>query len=592
MKLSDLYLALAAALDVFPNEETKYLCANYGEEIVPITVPVVRNGQTVNLPVIIPDDEVMKVEEDGTTIKFHPYAESPFGGQSEMLNRLIILAGGKLCTTVISLVSQLINLSVNYEEFDKYSNKTMQLIGKLPPVKKDKSREKILEYANKVMRANTAIAGQHPLLRINVGRRERSDIKALRWCELSLPVLKDDGDMRIFGVKAPSKLAYDTVYGAFATVLGHDSLTEDNKVFLNGSLSQTAPYFQALLKTLKEATEHFNHVLSQMGRQGDKSAKLNTDWFGLLDDPDTLVKEIPVPFEGNVGKADGKSASIAVAEGTQAPKPAAINMELSSKAKAPAPVTQSVAQTTTIDHKDTMNTMRKQTMSALHKTNASAASTSMRKQPAQSAVRDEAPVEVAETAKKPQLEIGTRSREVASANNQLQIGARVRETQVHDALGEPVFTRNGQPLMMPSTDKIHKELFIIAREPNGTIAWNGDVPHLDPITRIEVDRLKQQRQGNGAYGAGPARMGYQPQPAAFANPNDPRNRYQLAAPPAQPGYGQPAAPGYGQPGYGQPGYGQPAAPVYGTAPAYGTAPGYGYTSQPIVQGTGYAGRVR
>lgn len=591
MKLSDLYLSLTAALDVFPNEEAKYLCANYGEEIIPITVPVTRDGQTVNLPMIIPDDEVMKMEEDGTTIKFHPYAESPFGGQSEVLNRLIILASGKLCTTVIDLVDQLINISVNFEESDKYSNKTMQLIKGMPSVKKDKSREKILDYARRVFKANTAITGKHPLLRLNVGRRERDDIKALRWCELSLPVLKDEGDLRIFGVKAPSKLAYDTVYSAFATVLGHSSLTEDNKAFLNGTLSQTAPYFQAFLLTLKEATEHFNGILAAMGRQGNKSAKLAVDWFGLLDDPDKLVKEIPVPFEGNVGKADGKSNSIANSEGASAPKATPVSVELNSK---PAPIQEPMQethvrdQTQPISNKDTVNSMRKQTMSALHKTNASAASSSMRKQPIQVAHSDEAPVEVAEAAKKPQLEIGTRSREASSVSSQLQVGTRIREVHVHDALGQPVMTRSGQPVMAPSNDKIHKELFIIAHDRNGAIAWNGDIPHLDPVTRIELDRIKQRNQQPGGYAAAPAAQpGYgQPNhPQQFANPNDPRNQYPLAAAPGH--YGQPTPQqAYGQPGYNQSGYGQP---TYGQ-PA--THQAYGYQAQPVVQANGFAGRVR
>ncbi|QAX96039.1 hypothetical protein [Vibrio phage vB_VmeM-Yong XC32] len=601
MKLTDLYLALLESFDVKLNEEG-HLAAFYGSDVIPVTIPVSRGGNKANLPIVLPTEEVLRLEEDGTTIKFHPFAESPFAGQSEVMNRLVILGSAKICATVVGIAEALIHLSVDYENQGKIKNSAMKVIGDMPSVKDSKQRDKVLEYAEKVFRAHTSIAGERPVLRLNMGRRKREDVNGIRWCELSMPVLeRDEKNRRIFGVKATSKLQYLTVMKAFEIALGQ---TEEQgiKAHLQGTVSHTAPYFQSFLMTYKSTADQLNGLLKKLGAKYVKDLGIPTDWTELLDNADDLVEQIKVPFEGNVGAASGKSEdlSAASAEATKA-KPVEIKLKSKPAPEVAAPV-ETVADTPVevaapVVETPQLNAVEEnmsQTANAMRKT--SLLGQSMRKQPTKLASTPasapapteyrKAAAEAQEMPKKPQQEnlmpvIGARSKpQCESDTSEIVIGGREKEVYLKDALGEVVrYRSSGKPIVLLEKD-LPKQLFLIARGLDGQIEYNGDVPHLDPTTQREVDQLRRERTQAAKANSQPA--------------------YGHAST-----YGQPAGhQGHGNashamhygPSTGQPGNGNPSQQAYGyntTGPSYGkSAPQYQNDYRKPISHNQYAGTYR
>lgn len=592
MNLIENYNKLMEAMGITVDPESAQLSLSYDEDVIPVSVSVQRGDNTETLPVVLPTREVLKKDEDGLSIKFHPFSESPFAAQSEVLNRLVMLAGGRVCMSVQGLVAAVIEASLSYEKHGDYSNSLMRLIKDMPSVKKDKPRLAIQKYADRVMQAHNGIRGPHTVLRFNLRRNQTvGEETFIRYTQLSTPVLDSDEDeMRIFGVKAPSKVAFQTVLRAYQAVLGES-------YFGCGTNSRTAPYFQSFMGSFLAVCEHLNKVAKKMGRHARKEFRIDTSWSELYTEAETLSKELSIQFEGNVGSTNNDAKESRNAEGASAPKASSINIELNrpaaTPAKKPAVSVAPVAVVEEVVEEPVMSTekkiefpvspFRKQANPMMQ-----AAQTQTVAKPQPTKVNQPAGhfnksnVQAPEVKKSSAVVVNPASQQQSQPSpSRITVQPRVRQIHLHDSLNQPLYLANGQEWMV-NENEAPQELFVVVTTPAGHPVFDGKTPRLESITQQEVNELMygHQQPINPAaqrvqgYGQPQQPAGFQNHPARQALANG--------------GYNQPPQQGYQQPLNSN---GMAAHPLQRQQPqqpqpVYGQQP-QRYNQQPPQQSGGY-----
>ena len=529
MRLTTLYKKLLQSADVVENENG-CLSMAYGGTQTPVLATINRLGTQVTLPIVLPTQEVIDAEEDGTLVKFHPFAESPFADQSEVFNKLQILLSGRVCAVVQGLVITVINTTVSGNVGGESSNELLQLIRDIPSVDKPKAQEKVIKFADMIAKRHTSITGQFPVVRFNVGRRKRNDIEAIRWAELSMPVLDtDEEDMRIFGVKAPSRTAFNVVMEAYRAVLPTPSVEGHISACLAGTNSTTAPYFISLLKSYLSVVKHLNEVARTLNIESSDELITATDWKTLITKAETLTNEIDIDFEGNVGISTGKAADLSNTTGTvaEAAAPVVVEMEEPEVFEVPNPQHPREEKIMTSNHP-----WRKKTARVMNTRHVSSPETS-------ATVAEVTPVKKSRmlAPEKPRAIHQTQSTHTSSRR---LVPEKMRsEKQLMDSLGQPLIYSNGEPYMVTREEEPNI-LFIVKTGPNGYPEFKEDgtprITEIDELTRREMlFEMRQHQQHNQASYT---------RPPQYAQ-NDPRN---LVHPTPQPPIGGPQ---YGRATYAQ-----------------------------------------
>lgn len=557
MHLSEIYRNMLKEFNIVEVEPENLLHILQDGEMSVLNVAFARHGEPGTYPVILPTKEVIESDNNPNVLKFHPLAESPFADRSEIFNTLQLVVSAHLCAVAMGLSAQLVNMSCNMSDSDNYTNATLKVLRDFPPVKTDSMRKKIIEYYKRICSEHTFIRGERPVVRLNVGRNKRDDISALRWAEVVAPILEsiDDDDMRIIGLKAPNKAAFNTASHALHLVFGIEE--GEHKRPPVGTDSQTAPYFQALLKAAMDVFEHINGINKALGKHGRPEYHTDTQWMqAILDDPTAWAKQIPVNFEGNTGAAKGKTA-VANTVDRQDAKPVEANLKPMTKPReADNPTPEQKMEPPMIE--ETRPHFSGGLAGALTAVNAAKPAT----QPAQ-----DQPVE--QPAKKTSgLTVQERpaASPASSGHPKLTVN-KERDVHVTDSAGQPLYDVRNRPVMLPRSE-IPQGLFLMEQDRDGYPIFDDDgMPKLVGVTRDELEDYMDFLRSGGNR-----------DPRGGHAYNDPRDRYaDRRSDPRyrdnrDPRHGQPHGPRYDnrrsapqQPRYA----GGPAPRYHGASPAPG-----------------------
>lgn len=490
LPLHKLYEALLAALDTKPAEDGT-LMYHTGTSEVPILIPIARGDEIDDLPLVLPTPEELSTSEDGTTIKFHPYSEAAHGNLSEVQNRLSILMAGKVCLSMQRLIKNLALISTDYQSPDKYSTRLMQLIKAAPSVKTDKAAKAVLGYVEKVMNAHTSIAGERPLVKINLGRKVRDDVDGCRWCEWTFPNPIDEDEKRIFGVKAPNKDSFYTVAEIYRIVVGE--AFSNGRGYLMGVDTRTAPSFQVSLMSLLAVANHINKLVKIIGKHADRDALIDTSWDGLLDDPNELVKEIRAKFEGNIGRNTNKAVDLKTSNKGQAAPTSVKRTEstVSRREFDEKPIDTGVASSMA----NSISDSRRQARHKARNTSPQQSSSYDDVEPAPKKSRD-VDSKINLNASPRRQEDTHASRDSGRGRSNLNLNTGGRMIELYDADDEPVCSRTGVILQV-TEDEYPEQAFLIRRDSRGQICYgeNG-FPELDTISKREAYELSRGHLGS------------------------------------------------------------------------------------------------
>lgn len=324
MKLLQSYTAILDSFGIHAEEEGSFLRSTHPVtgDTTPLMVTVARNSDMVTLPVVLPTKEVLKLEEDGTLIKYHPMGESVFRGQSEVLNKTVMLAGARVCMVTQCLVQTLVNLSVDTDLHSELSPGAMKLIEQMPLLKSANSKSNLSKYWSSLVKRTTGIKGEFPICRFHLERTGELDSNTYsRICRLR-PVVLEQPEGRIFGLVGPTAGTRESVLAAYTLVLG------ESGQFAAGSNSKSAPYLFALLRCYGAVLTHLNKLVKTLSKHLDKKLLTsNVEWIKDIDNMDGYFKsELDIQFEGNIGITSSNATAAKAAEEDIVGRPTAVKI--------------------------------------------------------------------------------------------------------------------------------------------------------------------------------------------------------------------------------------------------------------------------
>lgn len=282
-ELLTLYKDILTSMDctIDENNVINYQIDN-NQEPKPIEIKVNNKLRTL----VLPTDELRKKGDWNTLVGFHPACESPFMGQSEVLNILIYLAGLKIYTSVQKLVGGIINLGLNPKLHTKLDLAQAGLLERFDLI--DEAVEKLaIDVANK----NTGVLGKFPLISFKLERGLAiDDIKYNRTCKLVTHVINKD---TMCGVSGGTINAKKTLKSIYEYVLPHK--------LIKGSNNPDTPYIMALLSCFRETAIHLN-VIKKILKTHTPMELIPLDWYHNVENLHRLGRKyLPSPLEGNIG---------------------------------------------------------------------------------------------------------------------------------------------------------------------------------------------------------------------------------------------------------------------------------------------------
>lgn len=278
-----------------------------------VSASIFRVDRRVQMPIVLATKEVLKLEENGTTVKFNPMAEAYIArGPSDIQNRLVIEASAAIATPLSVIALALIELALDTAKHESLSPAVFSLISELPVVKAQKTAENVQRYATKVLLKHTGIKGSNAMGRFKLMRDHVDDDGSVhaRACRFSSPFLeKIMNDPKPANVAVPNKSALEVIQAA-ATVLSQQIFV------ISKSDSKTAPYFKSFAECLCEVENRINELSEMLGLDDTKGFSFDTTWAEGLGDLDKLYKkELNIRFEGNEGPLNGDIKAEAAATG-------------------------------------------------------------------------------------------------------------------------------------------------------------------------------------------------------------------------------------------------------------------------------------
>lgn len=576
MKITRLYRELLQSMNVVEDDDKILKLQSYtGEYLNPISITVPRPDGEMALPLMIVSEDIVNSKEDFGVLKFHPFAESSFGGQSEVQNALIRWASGKMVASILNIITKLAS-----DIFDNnckgYRTPFLKSMGKIIPEVPDKSHASVMKVLMKVVNNQTGISGSRPVGRFIMGRKHKV-ISCNRYAAWRMQLMSTFSETHINGTPTTNKLTTPFIQGLFNLVMGAPSEEDpSNEVyFLNGANGSDAPYFRAFLTTYLEMADHLNEIVRGMGKD-NSGLLLATGWKSLLTEFDDLRKECRIDYEGNTGHSPKGEAVEDVAEVVAPPVP-----KQTAKPANSAPAMHSNTQTKeavmseeTPRRRSNLGFGSRRERSPEPTNHAVAEAPRMGKNEAHLANP-----QMRHQAEQP-VESQRPTREWSAPQQQ---APQEREVHVQDALGNFLFDSARQPWYVRERD-LPKYYFLQAIDRFGNPRFKEDgTPILEEISERELRTIVMRSGGMPPQAAAPygqPQQGYRaPQQPIQYDPRNPAN---------QPGSGvvmrtQPA-PQYAQQ---PPQYGQPQ-PQYGQQPQYAQQqPQYAQQQPQYAQQNGY-----
>ena len=252
-----------------------------------------KNGKHL----VLPTKELLDGHTDWTKVTaFHPACEGLLGGQSIVLNGLLILINFKLTRTAMLLAASIAELAQNKELQNSLSIRQSDL---LAPFTFDKSSYKLLAAVNT---KNTGFNGEFPLLTLRLHRGgEIAGVKYARVCTIVPHFMMNE--KTICGCTPSSKNANETIRNLFRVLLPDELEYGNNK--------STFPYLGALLEGYFRTATRMNTINSILGKYSHAEL-IDLAWYKDIGNLHKWYKQyLPRSLEGNLGKpivskSDGK----------------------------------------------------------------------------------------------------------------------------------------------------------------------------------------------------------------------------------------------------------------------------------------------
>lgn len=314
MKLVKFYQRLLASLNVEMDESglLSYMLPDGSAAPISVTYNHLVHGKTVG-QLYMPTQGVLDCDENPKIVKFHPTGEDILRGRSEVLNKLLLFMTAKLSFTTVMLADAIFRLAVDTDKHAKLPMAAHNLLSDIDlPI-----GERDLAYWNTLLGELTSSKSpNNPVLRFKLVRNGKvGDEDFNRVASINPILLKNLGDITkpVFGKKPPNRRAYENTEVIFKKLLGGTH-------WIQGTRSNSAPYFEASLLTFIQLAEHLNGITAIMGKNVDQEElTIDVSWAKDISKiSDWHDKELPFKFPGNVGSG-GEDKAVAEAPAIPAP---------------------------------------------------------------------------------------------------------------------------------------------------------------------------------------------------------------------------------------------------------------------------------
>lgn len=542
------YRSLLLSADIHVNDEDMLM---YGDN--PVSIALASDSEDVR-PLVLPTKRVQRLEEDGTTFKFHPISESIFRGQSEVFSKLQLLLGARILKYIVYFGEHILAMAQDTDSHASMSTSQISVLTRIGKVPRSTTG-----FWNKVWRNTSGVNGATPVTKFISNKVDDTSRETI----LVPSLIEDSTPMLIAGQRPSAKSAGQAVFNIIDIIFD----------YLKGhgvSDSKSAPYFISLLMAYGDVLVGVKKLAKELGLQDLPEFKIEKAWIsGITKIEDWAAKEIPAVYEGNVGVSfDGEDDK--PSNGSNTPKSLQpVAPAISSAVGAVNSISDNVAsraQQTPVRPKP------KQINAPTFKPRGGN-SPSLKKS-AESQDSSHGPSARVNRAPAQQRHLNSDNyRNKFNRAPKAPSSTTVQSDVVYDVYGHPLLCADGSPLTCP----VHEmPLGVVqAVDQNGTPLFNSNgTPVLD-----EVDNnYNAAPQGYNSYQpTPPPPHGYQPQqgyngyqPRVAAPPQQPRgySGYQPQGYNRQPPVGQVTHPGrqvsslgqYPPQNYGQQMYGQPTPP--------------------------------
>lgn len=289
-----------------------------------LTVPILYPGEATQTlrPIKIPNAEMIAGIEDNSFLKFCPFSESVFSGQSEVFNKLLIWSNMLLSMTFAKLVTGVTEKLLDVENIGKWDNDAIDWFSSIENLPKStKNAKEVHNFLGKALANSTGATGSKALVRMRSSRNEAITTKNLpgayvgtassngsflRATALRVMILEDD----FYLTKCPRPSIKASAISIIEKILGDMHEASKGIVIYGISNSNSAPYYESYLATMQELQKRWQPIVKMLVKSDAKfEDKLPSlawrTWHANFDDLYTgFTTEFDIRFIGNVGNAD------------------------------------------------------------------------------------------------------------------------------------------------------------------------------------------------------------------------------------------------------------------------------------------------
>lgn len=288
MKLLKLYTAILGSLNAHVDKEGYISLVGDGE-----TLPCTIDGKRLALPT---RELLRRGSWDENNLQpFHPLSEHIARGESPVLKKLRLLIQIRLATVYERIILLLADLCSDSKKHKSMAPKSAAVLQVMP-----NADEKTFADLERIL--DNAMRDPSNVVRIYLRRGVMFDgIKTPRVCTIRFPLLEEfqNDEPVVHGVKLRKK-----DYAQIRALLEYITPDEDAiETYGGGSVSNVAPYFDALIRAYAKAAKHLNSLVWMYRKHIDDENDLlmDLDWVEDFEDLDKYRNDIPM-LSGNEGE--------------------------------------------------------------------------------------------------------------------------------------------------------------------------------------------------------------------------------------------------------------------------------------------------
>ncbi|AXH70822.1 hypothetical protein [Vibrio phage BONAISHI] len=497
MKITKIYEAITSAFGIVmdENRQLHWTCGMPVKDAKSL-IKVTLREKKATLPIVMPDKNILRQDEDFKAIKFNPMAESFMAvSPPEVVQRLVVDAGTRVAVSMSGIMNALLEYSLNQDLHATADPAIFELIKDVPTINKDTTAKNIHKYVTAVLGLHNGAVGKNALGRFKLEKAVSHEGKTYAYGCRYIPVFeKHIGQAKVLGVKRPNQNAGLVLDNIIRQVI---------KPVLAISDTKTAPSFTVLLTAFDMMAKHLNRLATLLKLDADPLAYIDFKMPDMEEMYKLYVKEMRIPFPGNVGVLD---PALAVAEDQQQEEVLENAEPVVAAAPEPTVTTSEPVVETKQPEKPKVNYDPNQPYAWLNK-NDTAQATAAPVQSPQSST----PNTVDLSPKKSETATATPSTGLAVKKNPLN-----EMVHLKDATGRPLVNVDGSPFLIDKKDVPSKP---VMQE------MNGHMPLFNQQTGAPMLIEAPAANAPGMLPPGTVTNGIPGQPNATVNPNDPYSAY-------------------------------------------------------------------